>query len=670
MELSPVVVTTQSPLSGVPTSDSARLLDDTPGYFTATGGGVSGLPIANGLADDRLKVRMDGMDITSACANHMNTPLSYASPTLIGTIRLHAGVTPVSVGGDNIGGSIEVKSPAPVFSDSAESLHSAGSLSISGRSVNRSHSVALNAEVASDRLSLSYAGSQDRGESYRDGNGDKVLGSMYKSENHRVTLAMKDSEQQLVLRVGEQRIPYQGFPNQYMDMTWNRGRFANATYTRDTSWGKVEGSLYWQDTQHEMGFFSQERTGTMPMKTHGRNLGYTLRAEIPTESDAQWRIGHEFHHFELNDWWPAVAGSTMMGPNTYVNINDGRRDRLAFFAEYETELAPQWSTVIGIRDELVRTDTGNVQPYGSGMMQADDVAAASEFNARDHRRTDNNVDLSAIVRYEPDSTLRYEFGLARKSRSPNLYERYAWGRGSMAMTMTNWFGDGNGYVGNIDLKPEVANTVSMSVDWHGDKESVWHTTLAPYFSYVQDYIDADVIGSFSPYSVSGATGNLLRFANHDAMLYGVNADWGFPLSRGQTWGELDLNGSASYVRGKRTDGNDLYRMAPFTLTLAIEQRIGAWTQTFEGRAVAAKKTVDEQRRELRTAGYALFNVRTQYQWNKDVTVNAGVSNLFDKAYADPMGGVYLSGLKNLGSGALTALLGYGRSFDLGVTVRF
>jgi hypothetical protein len=44
----------------------------------------------------------------------------------------------------------------------------------------------------------------------------------------------------------------------------------------------------------------------------------------------------------------------------------------------------------------------------------------------------------------------------------------------MAMTMTNWFGDGNGYVGNIDLKPEVAHTLSATADWHSeDSEGRW-----------------------------------------------------------------------------------------------------------------------------------------------------------------------------------------------------
>jgi hypothetical protein len=109
----------------------------------------------------------------------------------------------------------------------------------------------------------------------------------------------------------------------------------------------------------------------------------------------------------------------MMGPRTYVNINDGSRERMALFAEWEQKLDARWTTLVGVRDELVRTDAGNVQPYGTGMMNMNDLMAANAFNARDHARRDNNIDLTALARLEADAGQTYEFGYARKTRSPN-----------------------------------------------------------------------------------------------------------------------------------------------------------------------------------------------------------------------------------------------------------
>ena len=74
-----------------------------------------------------------------------------------------------------------------------------------------------------------------------------------------------------------------------------------------------------------------------------------------------------------------------------------------------------------------------------------------------------------MARYEPNPSAAYELGYARKTRSPNLYERYAWSTNMMASGMIGWFGDGNYYVGNVGLKPETANTVSGTASWHGGR---------------------------------------------------------------------------------------------------------------------------------------------------------------------------------------------------------
>ena len=58
-----------------PETDTAKLLERQPGVSVQTGGGVSGLPAIRGLADDRLKIVVGGVQATATCANHMNSPL-------------------------------------------------------------------------------------------------------------------------------------------------------------------------------------------------------------------------------------------------------------------------------------------------------------------------------------------------------------------------------------------------------------------------------------------------------------------------------------------------------------------------------------------------------------------------------------------------------------------
>jgi iron complex outermembrane receptor protein len=162
-----------------------------------------------------------------------------------------------------------------------------------------------------------------------------------------------------------------------MDMTDNSAEHATLTYLGQLGWGELDLSAYWQRTGHEMGFFTPERKGTMPMITEGENVGYTARATIALDDDALVRIGHEYHGFELQDYWPAVAGSMMMGPQTYVNIKDGHRTRLAFYGEIVHHHGAEWITQLGARHERVRSDAGPVQAYSTGMMNAADAAAAT-----------------------------------------------------------------------------------------------------------------------------------------------------------------------------------------------------------------------------------------------------------------------------------------------------
>ncbi|CAB1369811.1 TonB-dependent receptor [Denitratisoma oestradiolicum] len=650
--------------------NTATLLSVNPGLSLYSGGGVSSLPAIHGLADDRIKIRVDGAEITSACGNHMNPPLSYMDPSRVDRMEVLAGITPVSQGGDSIVGTIAVASSRPVFARAGEGLRKEGSLSLKVRSVNNGTAAAFSAAVASDSLSLGYGASVDRGESYQDGKGRKVLDTLYESHNQSLTLGLRGDNDEWTLRLGEQRIPYQGYPNQYMDMVGNHGVSANLGYSGRFGWGRLDARFYWQDTEHRMGFFTQEKSGKMPMNTRGQDIGYRVQGEFPLASGDKLHLGHELHRHTLDDWWPPVAG-TGMSPNTYVNLNNGRRDRLAFFAEWDARLDARWSGQMGLRDEVVKTDVGDAQPYSwTTMMQAVDAAAARAFNGRDRSRRDNNLDITVLVRYEADPAARYEFGYARKTRSPNLYERYSWGRGTMAMRMIGWFGDGNGYVGDMDLKPEVAHTLSATATWKDAGGEAWEVKLAPYYSYVRNYIDVDVLGSFVPYSVVGNTASLLRFANHDARIHGFDLSWSALAWRSAVYGEGQFTGRLAYVRGKRTDGGDLYHVMPLNLSLGLEQTVGAWSKGVDVQLVERKFRVDERRHESATGGYGLVNLNASYQWTPAVRLSLGIGNLFDRYYELPLGGTNLAGLKATARGPLGVVPGAGRSIDLGLALKF
>ena len=720
------------------TSDTASLIDGLPGVSISGAGGVSGLPVIRGLADDRLRAKVDGMDLIASCPNHMNAPLSYIDPTAVERIEVYPGVTPVSVGGDSIGGTILVQSAAPVFADPGERLMQ-GEVGAFYRSNGDNWGGNLSGTAATDSISLNYRGAYAQADNYRAADHfktytftgrpghtldlDEVGSTAYEANNQAVKLGWTNGGHVVDLSYAYQHIPYEAYPNQRMDMTDNRSDQFNLGYSGDQSWGTLKVRAYYEQTDHEMNFGDDKRfwygpgrpplgsggdtalngqpcspisgvrmlkgmmvgcAAGMPMDTEGENGGITVSADVLLSGSDVLRVGAEAQRYRLDDYWsPSGAG---MWPYRFLNVNDGKRDRYAVFGEWEVH-KNRWTNILGVRYEAVQMDAGPVHGYnlnyfpttGTGGL-GNQTRDAALFNASSRSRTDDNWDASWIVRFEPDAIQTYELGAARKTRSPNLYERYTWSTWQMAALMNNFLGDGNGYIGNLDLDPEVANTVSLTLDWHDANRERWQVKLTPYYTYVQDYVDAVQWDSMrnAPRVVPVVDDfTVLKYVNQSARLYGVDLSAQFVLASGTKLGDFDAQIVASYAKGENDDtGDNLYNIMPLNAALDLTQRLGGWTNTVAGQFVSAKNDVSQVRNEIETAGYWLAHLRSRYD-TANWGVEVGVENLFDRYYDLPLGGAYV------GQGTTmtippepnqpqwgTAVPGAGRSFYVAANLRF
>ncbi len=673
------------------TSDSARLLQDIPGVSLYGAGGVSSLPAIHGMADDRIRVQVDGMDLVAACPNHMNSALSYIDPSNVSSTTVFAGITPVSVGGDSIGGTIQVKSAAPAFADAEKKILTKGQAGAFYRSNGNAYGGNVSATLASEILNMTYSASSAKSANYAAGKDFKVAGpgtaggawlagnvvgsSAYTSRNQNFGLALKHETHLFQLNLGLQHLAFEGFPNQRMDMTGNDSMQANLVYTGQYRWGGVEARLYNQNTDHAMNMgpdrFAYGTLG-MPMDTKARTTGAMGQGSFVLSERDILRAGVEYQQYTLNDWWPQAGGA--MGPNTFWNVDFGTRDRLGAFAEWEAFWNPQWVSQLGLRSDNVKTNAGAVQGYNATALWATDAAA---FNALDHQRTDHNWDLTALARYTPDEAKSFEAGYARKAHSPNLYQRYPWSTQPMATLMNNFVGDGNGYIGNADLKPEIAHTLSATGNWHDADNEQWGVKATGYYTAIQDYIDA----RRCDFGQCGGAANIvntngfvnLQYANHSARLYGLDLSGNSVLKNGGEYGTFSGTGVLNYVRGEnRTTRDNLYNIMPLNVKLAVVQRAGNWANTVEVQLVDSKSRVSQVRNEIRTAAYSLFNLRSSYEWKK-ARLDIGIENVFNRHYALPLGGAYLGQGASMSSNSIpwgVAVPGMGRSLNAALNLNF
>ena len=692
------------------TNDTASLLRDVPGLHLNAAGGVSSLPAIRGLADDRLRIKVDGMDLIASCPNHMNPPLSYLDPSNVGTLKVFAGITPVSLGGDSIGGTIVAETLAPEFAAPGEQSLTKGELGAFYRSNNDAYGGHLSATQASETFSISYNGSWSQADNYTAGDDfktstatgrpghslplDEVGSTAYETQNHTLGLALKAGADLFEAEFGYQKMPYQLYPNQRMDLLDNEQKRINLSWLGAFDWGALDVRAYHERVDHFMNFGEDKRfwygpqsqppaapeVGTpcspvgfmtcaagMPMFSEGRTTGVSIKAEIDLAAEELVRLGAEYQRYRLDDFWTASGGG--MWPGTFLNINNGERDRAALYAEWESQLSADWLSLLGVRYERVDTDADEVQGYKTTPpAPGNQIADAAAFNAQDRDKTDHNWDLTALLRYTHDANLDVEFGVARKVRSPNLYERYTWSTWPMAATMNNFVGDGNGYVGDVDLEPEKAYTVSATLDWHS-VDRRWEVKATPYYTRVNDYIDAVAL---NPATFVEDQFNVLKYANQSARLYGIDLSARMPLGS-NAWGTWGLKGLVNYTDGENRDtGDDLYNIMPLNATLELTHQSGGWRNAVEVVMVDEKDDVSDVRNEIETSGYALVNLRGSHAW-KRVRVDFGVENLFDKFYELPTGGAYTGQGSTMQINSIPwgiGVPGMGRSVYAGVTVTF
>jgi iron complex outermembrane receptor protein len=420
----------------------------------------------------------------------------------------------------------------------------------------------------------------------------------------------------------------------------------------------------------------------MPMYTEGRTSGASLKADVNLTQQDLLRVGGELQQYRLDDWWE--ASGAMMRPNDFLNINNGERDRAALFGEWERRYDSHWMTLAGVRYERVDTDAGKVQGYdninGMGMMTSNQLRDSTAFNASDRSQTDHNWDLSALARYTHNASLDVEFGVARKVRAPNLYERYTWSTWQMAALMNNTVGDGNGYFGDVDLKPETAHMLSTTFDWHA-ADKAWQFKATPFYTHVTDYIDAvqwNTATNTARTTLLRDQFTVLRYTNQSARLYGLDLSGKMPLAQTGV-GAFGLQGLLNYTKGENRDtDDDLYNIMPLNAKLALTHRYSGWDNGAEVVMVKAKDDVSDMRNEIKTSGYSLVNLRSSYSWEQ-VRVDLGVENLFDREYDLPLGGAYLGQgttmtLANVPTGSIplwgTAVPGMGRSLNVALTLKF
>ncbi|MFN4113331.1 MAG: TonB-dependent receptor [Sphingomonadaceae bacterium] len=635
-------------------ADAAAIAARTAGGALVGNGALSGQLSYRGLAGERVVGRVNGQRFATGGPNAMDPPLHYAPAVLLERIEIARGVAPVSQG-PGLAGAVNAVLLQPGFA-AGPALDPTGTVRAHYRSVDDSYAVGGMAGLANDRWRLGLVASREQGDDYRIPGG-RAGGTSFERNLYGAVAGFRTGAGELFVEYRRSETDPSGNPPFALDIVYFDTDFVQGGFTgeiaRDVALDLRLGHVA---VRHLM----DNQTVRRPAAPAAMARATFADADTMT-AEGSIRFGSERRHVslgvdaELTDKFVRITN-----PANAAFFIDAQpqleSERLGAFAEWRGALGAL-ELEAGARVDRISQSAG--LPQLGAAVPAGPRTLAAQFIASDRARRDTTVD--AVLRaWVPGDVLTPRLALARKTRVPSLLERFAW----LPTEASYGLADGNIYVGNRALEPEVAWIAEAGFDL-----ATGALTLRPTLFYrrVDDYIQGTpfdatpgVINSLVE-MVASMSGDAtpLMFRNVDAELYGVDVD--FDSRIGET---VRIEGTLSYVRAKRRDvADNLYRVAPANGRLAVLWQPGAFTLGTEINAAARQGKVSATNSETTSKGYAVVGLFGEARVGDRLTLSAGVENLFDTLYRP-----HLSGLSRVGASDVpvgTKLPGAGR----GVWVR-
>jgi len=627
----------------VATPDTAQLLRKMPGANVNKNGELTGIAQYRGMFGDRIQVSVDGAQINGAGPNAMDAPLHYAPVAILESLTINRGIVPVSKGQETIGGYVEANTYAGDFG-TTKGFEFSGRAYAGAQSVNSGDVLSGFFSVANDTHIFRGFVMQERADDleFPDGN---ITPSEYERERFDLGYSFVTGAHEFSIDFARNNTKDAGTASLPMDILSIDSDLFRSRYTFSASEGVFTVELSASDNEHWMTNYHLRRppqtaaSTADPMRFRrnwavSENYGFALKYEQFADN-GNWLYGIDGHFAEHR--------SIITNPNStpfYIsNFNDVNRDIIGAFIEREISLNAQTGLETGIRVNHVSMDSvpvsANLNPMNMMMgmpVMMNNLAGSlsTQFNNDNVAQTDTNVDAFVRLSYQTDGDATWYIGAARKTRSPSYQERYLW----IPLEATGGLADGKTYIGNPNLNPEVAHEIELGLDLENSRYGIYPRI---FYKRVSDYIQGTpstnvTANNFAQMMANMGMGmpNPLQFTNVEARFFGLDIDSNFSIND-----KITLRAILNIVRADRRDINDnLYRVSPDNVLVALDYRGNGWTGSIESVTYADQNRIAITNSELKTEGYSLVNVMARSSLADGVEVSIGAENLLDKSYLD------------------------------------
>ncbi len=575
------------------------LLDTVPGVSRSGDSPWAADISIRGLARDSVILMIDGCRVVTA--NDLAARMSFIHPDEIERIEILKGPVSALYGSGAIGGVVNVVTRQPVYS---EDSYLRQKLRVRGGSNPDGFETRYAADVISAETYLSVSAGMRDYDSYKDGDGERVVNSQFEDHDMLLRLGHRwndDLSTEALLQLHQGReigIPGSGTAPlpAAADVTYEDARrvlaaVVNRWNANGRWWRDSELNIYYQQISRDV------RVDNFPPASPVRELRPSGRHD---SVGARW-----LNNFEVGEHRLAA------GIETWRRELDSTRQRLlangARIDERPLPEAWEWSYGAFVENKSSLHDAVTLT-VGA---RADGLTTRNKSTAQWAAATENDVNWNthAGVNWQVVERLVMRAVVAAGYRAPAIEERYQYLE----------LGGGRIKLGDPELDAERSLFSEVGMNWYGDS---LRFGLNGFVNNLRDLVSEKVEDE-----------TIIRNANVDkARIAGVEASADAVLGGGWV-----IDAALSYLRGSdRNSGEPLAGIAPLNGFAGVRyQSAAGWYGRLQYVVTAGQERtpegIDSARNWKRfdaACGYVFDLGRTRHE------VSAGVQNITDETYRD------------------------------------
>lgn len=602
-------------------ADGGDFLRSVPGVFGSRMGGHGIDPVIRGLQGNQLNIIVDGGYIFGGCPNRMDPPSSFAAPETFDLVTVSRGYQTVTEGPGGPGGSVSFEREAPVFA-AGETVTGlvGGGWDANGDTRDGFADVSVGIDGAYARV----IGNAKEADNYEDGGGNEIRSAFSHRSADLILGYQSETGAELSLSGGYSATDDALFEGARMDAPVDETHTFRGALTLPFDRGPVSelrASTYVSQVDHVMDNYSlRTRTAPMAMRVDAESdtYGGSLAADIPLDAavltvgmDVQ-RNAREAERFTGMTDSNVTRLNALMWPDTQIN-------QFGLFVEGETGLAEDTRLVLGARYDRVDVELGRAGETVASTGRSPNDLYTMYYGTTGEDREENNLGGLARLEYDVTPSTTLHAGLSRSVRTADATER------SMASVMAS-----GSWIGNPDIAPEAHHQAELGVAT-GARD--WSVGATAYVDRVSDFILRD--------SARGQDGILLSngatvYRNVDAVLTGFTVDGAYRFLDG--W---SIAGDATYTYGENLDDSQpLAQIPPLEGRVTVAYEGDGWSVGTRFNGALKQTRVDDDsgtgsgRDVGKTPGWFTQDLFATIDMFEPVTVRFGVTNLFDREYAN------------------------------------